>query len=80
VDDQLAARVGRLIGVEVDHHRHHPGRSSRENGILGVAAKQKPAARGCDVDLGSISIYSPSTILHFLAILAETLCVGRGYK
>jgi hypothetical protein len=27
-----------------------------------------------------ISIYSPSTILHFLAILAETLRVDRGYK
>jgi hypothetical protein len=41
----------------------------------GVLKELERAVGRCDADLGSIPIYSPSTILHFLAILAETFRV-----
>jgi hypothetical protein len=43
----------------------------------GVLKELERAVGRCDADLGSIPIYSPSTILHFLAILAETARVDE---
>jgi hypothetical protein len=46
----------------------------------GVLKELERAVGRCYADLGSISIYSPSTILHSLAILAETPRIDRGHK